>query len=136
MNNYEIVHHFFSKDDREIMGKVNDLIVVDKNKGMWFYITYDGCPMIGDAQIHRRNEGPDESYPYEECVTINGDYCEWEEIGEMCVAEVYELNLLFERLYGYVIDDLLSQHERRGTLTTIRKRYTHEADFACHKREV
>ena len=40
MSNYEIVHHFFSKDDREIMGKTNDLVVVDKNKGMWFYITH------------------------------------------------------------------------------------------------
>ena len=119
MSNYEVVHHFFSKDDREIMGKTNDLIVVDKNKGMWFYITYDGCPMIGDI--------------YEDKI---GGYCEWEEIGEMSVAEVYELNLLFVRLYGYVIDDLLCQHERRGTLTTSRRKYKHEADFACHKREV
>ena len=117
MHNYEVVHHFFSQDDREIMGKKNDLVVVDKNKGMWFYITHDGCPMIGDAQIHRGNEGPDRSYPEVEWVTIGG-YCEWEEIGEMSVAEVYELNLLFVRLYGYVVDDLLSQHERRGTLTT------------------
>ena len=112
MSNYEVVHHFFSKDDREIMGKVNDLIVVDKNKGIWFYITHDGCPMIGA-------EGEDARI---------GGYCEWEEIGEMSVAEVYELNLLFVRLYGYVIDDLLSQHERRGTLTTIRKNYRHEKE--------
>ena len=128
MSNYEIVHHFFSKDDREVMGKTNDLVVVDKNKGMWFYITYDGCPLIGDAQIHSRNEGLDKSYPYEECVTIGG-CCEWEEIGEMSVAEVYELNLLFVRLYGYVVDDLLSQHERRGTLTTTRKKYRHEKEL-------
>ena len=51
MHNYEVVHHFFSQDDRKIMGKKNDLVVVDKNKGMWFYITHDGCPMIGDAQV-------------------------------------------------------------------------------------
>ena len=128
MHNYEIVHHFFGRDDREIMGKKNDLVVVDKNKGMWFYITHNGCPMIGDAQIHRGHDGPDESYPYSESVTIGG-YCEWEEIGDMSVAEVYELNLLFVRLYGYVIDDLLSQHERRGTLTTIRKKYRHEKEI-------
>ena len=120
MSNYEVVHHFFSKDDREIMGKVNDLIIVDKNKGMWLYITHDGCPMIGDAQI---SQGANETL----AVNIGG-YCEWEEIGEMSVAEVYELNLLFVRLYGYVIDDLLSQHERRGTLTTIRKNYRHEKE--------
>ena len=29
MSNYEVVHHFFNKDDREIMGKTNDLVVVD-----------------------------------------------------------------------------------------------------------
>ena len=132
MSNYEVVHHFFSKDDREIMGKVNDLIIVDKNKGMWFYITYDGCPMIGEARTESKSD--ETGFDYAEWVTIGG-YCEWEEIGEMSVAEVYELNLLFVRLYGYVIDDLLSQHERRGTLTTIRKNYRHEADFACHKRE-
>ena len=51
MSNYEVVHHFFSQEDREIMGKKNDLVVVDKNKEMWFYITHDGCPMIGDAKI-------------------------------------------------------------------------------------
>tara|TARA_R100001594_G_C3883985_1_gene226721 strand:+ start:476 stop:577 length:102 start_codon:yes stop_codon:yes gene_type:complete len=33
MSNYEIVHHFFSPDDRKIMGKNSDLIVVDKIKG-------------------------------------------------------------------------------------------------------
>ena len=132
MSNYEIVHHFFSKDDREIMGKTNDLVVVDKDKGMWFYITHDGCPMIGDAQIGNGNDV--ESGDLHEWVTIGG-YCEWEEIGDMSVAEVYELNLLFVRLYGYVIDDLLCQHERRGTLTTSRRKYKHEADFACHKRE-
>ena len=112
MSNYEVVHHFFSQEDREIMGKKNDLVVVDKNKGMWFYITHDGCPMIGDFYKN-------------EC----GSYCEWEEIGEMCVAEVYELNLLFMRLYGYVVDDLLSQHEHRGTLTTTRKKYRHEKEI-------
>jgi hypothetical protein len=127
MNNYEIVHHFFSKDDRKIMGKVNDLIIVDKNKGMWFYITYDGCPMIGEYIA----TNPDEDINWPKV----GGYCEWEEIGDMSVAEIYELNLLFVRLYGYVIDDLLCQHERRGTLTTSRRKYKHEADFACHKRE-
>jgi len=80
MSNYEVVHHFFSQDDRKIMGKKNDLIVVDKNKGMWFYITHDGCPMIGDAQID-------------------------------------------------VVDDLLSQHKHRGTLTTTRKKYRHEKEI-------
>jgi hypothetical protein len=124
MSNYEVVHHFFRKDDREIMGKTNDLIIVDKNKGIWFYITYDGCPLIGDAQIEGKSDGCDD---YIE-VTIGG-CCEWEEIGEMSVAEVYELNLLFVRLYGYVIDDLLSQHERRGTLITIRKKYTHQKEL-------
>ena len=118
MHNYKVVHHFFSQDDRKIMGKKNDLVVVDKNKGMWFYITHDGCPMIGDAQISQ------DSFD----VNIGG-YCEWEEIGEMCVAEVYELNLLFMRLYGYVFDDLLSQHEHRGTLTTTRKKYRHEKEI-------
>ena len=118
MHNYEVVHHFFSQDDRKIMGKKNDLVVVDKNKGMWFYITHDGWPMIGDAQISQ------DSFD----VNIGG-YCEWEEIGEMCVAEVYELNLLFMRLYGYVVDDLLSQHEHRGTLTTTRKKYRHEKEI-------
>ena len=117
MSNYEVVHTFFSPEDREIMGKRNDLVVVDKNKGMWFYITHDGCPMIGDAQIGK-----------ESWVSIGG-YCEWEEVGSMSVAEVYELNLLFVRLYGYVIDDLLSQHERRGTLTTTRKKYRHEKEI-------
>ena len=120
MSNYEIIHHFFSREDREIMGKKNDLIVVDRNKGMWFYITHDGCPLIGDAQV------PEDSYPG--CIGIGG-YCEWEEIGDMSVAEVYELNLLFTRLYGFVIDDLLSQHERRGTLVTIRKRYLHQKEM-------
>ena len=67
MHNYEVVHHFFSQDDRKIMGKKNDLVVVDKNKGMWFYITHDGCPMIGDAQISQ------DSFD----VNIGG-YCEWE----------------------------------------------------------
>ena len=130
MSNYEVVHHFFNKDDREIMGKTNDLVVVDKNKGMWFYITHDGCPMIGDAQIHRDLEGEDADLLqyYSESVTIGG-YCEWEEVGSMSVAEVYELNLLFVRLYGYVVDDLLSQHERRGTLTTTRKKYRHEKEI-------
>ena len=112
MSNYEIVHHFFSPDDRKIMGKNSDLIVVDKIKGYWCYITHDGCPMIG-------------AWEGDFC----GGYCEWEEIGEMSVAEVYALNLLFVRLYGYVIDDLLSQHERRGTLTTIRKKYTHQKEL-------
>ena len=111
MSNYEVVHHFFSKDDREIFEKKNDLIVVDKDKEMWFYITHDGCPMIGDF-----HEGEAKGY------------CEWEEIGDMSIAEVYELNLLFVRLYGYVIDDLLNQHERRGTLTTIRKVYRHQKE--------
>ena len=118
MSNYEVVHTFFSPEDRKVMGKVSDLIIVDKVKGYWCYITYDGCPMIGDY-----SEG------------VPGGYCEWEEIGDMSVAEVYELNLLFVRLYGYVIDDLLCQHERRGTLTTSRRKYKHEAEFACHKRE-
>lgn len=118
MSNYEVVHHFFRKDDREIMGKTNDLVVVDKNKGLWFYITHDGCPMIGDAQLETK------AYFF----SIGG-YCEWEEIGDMSVAEIYELNLLFVRLYGYVIDDLLSQHERRGTLTTIRKKYVHQKEL-------
>ena len=112
MSNYEIVHHFFSPDDRKIMGKNSDLIVVDKIKGYWCYITHDGCPLIGDY-----SEGK------------LGGYCEWEEIGDMSVAEVYELNLLFVRLYGYVVDDLLSQHERRGTLTTTRKKYRHEKEI-------
>ena len=94
---------------------------------MWFYITYDGCPMIGEYIATT----PDEDINWPKV----GGYCEWEEIGEMSVAEVYELNLLFVRLYGYVIDDLLCQHERRGTLTTSRRKYKHEADFACHKRE-
>ena len=125
MSNYEVVHHFFSQEDREIMGKKNDLIVVDKNKGMWFYITHDGCPMIGEARTE--SESDETGFDYAEWVTIGG-YCEWEEIGEMSVAEVYELNLLFVRLYGYVIDDLLSQHEHRGTLTTIRKNYRHEKE--------
>ena len=125
MHNYEVVHHFFSQDDREIMGKKNDLVVVDKNKGMWFYITHDGCPMIGDAQI---GHDDDKDSFTSEFVTIGG-YCEWEEIGEMSVAEVYELNLLFVRLYGYLVDDLLSQHERRGTLTTTRKKYRHEKEI-------
>ena len=125
MNNYEVVHHFFSPEDREIMGKKNDLIVVDKDKGMWFYITHDGCPMVGDAQINIEMESC-----ANDTLSVNiGGYCEWEEIGEMCVAEVYELNLLFMRLYGYVIDDLLSQHEHRGTLTTIRKNYRHEKEM-------
>ena len=121
MHNYEVVHHFFSREDREIMGKKNDLVVVDKNKGMWFYITHDGCPMIGDAQIDVKDI-------YSDCVIIGG-YCEWEEIGVMSIAEVYELNLLFVRLYGYVVEDLLSQHERRGTLTTTRKKYRHEKEI-------
>ena len=56
MSNYEVVHHFFNKDDREIMGKTNDLV-------------------------------------------------------------------------GYVVDDLLSQHERRGTLRTTRKKYIHQKEL-------
>ena len=111
MNNYEVVHHFFSQDDRKIFEKKNDLIVVDRNRGEWFYISHDGVPFCGE-------------YSDNECK----GFCEWEEIGEMPVAEVYELNLLFERLYGYVVDDLLSQHKRRGTLITTRKTYTHKKE--------
>ena len=106
---------------------------------MWFYITHDGCPMIGEAQIETKVDTIENYDKYTEKYShffSIGGCCEWEEIGEMSVAEVYELNLLFVRLYGYVIDDLLCQHERRGTLTTSRRKYKHEADFACHKREV
>ena len=74
--------------------------------------------MIGDAQVETKAH----------FFSIGG-YCEWEEVGSMSVAEVYELNLLFVRLYGYVVDDLLSQHERRGTLRTTRKKYIHQKEL-------